>query len=145
VTRSAWRSSGPGQNLTVTENGYGRTAVEDYRITARGGKGIINIRVNAKNGPALAVKSVAEDDQIFVITQSGMILRIGVKGISVYGRATQGVRLMSLEPGDRLVAVAQVPREERSDEAPPVLAPPRSRTTSRRWMSRSPRWKRTPG
>jgi DNA gyrase subunit A len=116
---------GPGQILTVTENGYGkRTAVEDYRITARGGKGIINIRVNAKNGPALAVKSVAEDDQIFVITQSGMILRIGVKGISVYGRATQGVRLMSLEPGDRLVAVAQVPREERSDEVTPVLAPP---------------------
>ncbi|MGD8374503.1 MAG: DNA gyrase subunit A [Acidobacteriota bacterium] len=104
--------------LTVTENGYGkRTSADDYRITARGGKGIINIRVTERNGPAVNVMETAEDDQIFVITQSGMILRMKTEGISKFGRATQGVRLMTLGEGDRVVAVARVPREERTDEA----------------------------
>ena len=104
--------------LTVTENGYGkRTPVDDYRMTARGGKGIINIRITDRNGPAVNVMEAADDDQIFVITESGMILRMKTRGISKFGRATQGVRLMTLSEDNRIVAVARVPREERSDDA----------------------------
>jgi DNA gyrase subunit A len=107
-----------GTTLTVTELGYGkRTPVGEYRITRRGGKGIINIRVTARNGPAIGVMEVAGDDQIFVITHSGKILRMRTRGISQFGRSAQGVRLMSLGEGDRIVAVARVPREERTDEA----------------------------
>jgi len=72
----------------------------------------------------VAVREVADDDQIFAITHSGMILRMGCKGISKYGRATQGVRLMTLDESDRVVAVATVPREERQEDlAIPVLPP----------------------
>jgi DNA gyrase subunit A len=109
---------GTGKILTVTEQGYGkRTRLDDYRITARGGKGIINIRVSKRNGPAVAVMEVTDDDQLMVITLSGMILRMGIKGVSTYGRATQGVRLMTLDEGDRIVSVARVPKEERAAEA----------------------------
>ena len=117
--------SAGGMILSVTEKGYGkRTPVEDYRVTARGGKGIINIRVTERNGLAVGVMEVEEDDQIFVITFSGMILRMGTNGVSKIGRATQGVRMMALGDGDRIVAVARVPREERSEEIEtPVLQP----------------------
>jgi DNA gyrase subunit A len=110
---------GTGKILTVTENGYGkRTALDEYRITARGGKGIINIRVNERNGQVIAAMEVTDDDQVMVITLSGMILRMGMKGISVYGRATQGVRLMTLgDEQDRIVSVARVPAEERDPVA----------------------------
>ena len=115
---------GAGHILTVTEVGYGkRTALDEYRITARGGKGIINIRVSDKNGPAVAVKQVTDDDQIMVITFSGMLLRMTVKGVSIYGRATQGVRLMTLEEGDRIVSVAAVPKEERAEVTGPTPVP----------------------
>jgi len=115
---------GSGKILCVTENGYGkRTALEDYRITARGGKGIINIRVNERNGQVVATMQVTDDDQVMVITLSGMILRMGMKGISVYGRATQGVRLMRLgADDDRIVSVARVPMEERAPDS--GLTPP---------------------
>jgi DNA gyrase subunit A len=121
---------GSGKILCVTENGYGkRTALEDYRITARGGKGIINIRVNERNGQVVATMQVTDDDQVMVITLSGMILRMGMKGISVYGRATQGVRLMRLgDDDDRIVSVAPVPMEERAPDSgltpPPADDPP---------------------
>ncbi len=115
---------GNGKILTVTENGYGkRTTLDEYRITSRGGKGIINIRVNERNGKVVAAMEITDDDQVMVITLSGMILRMGMKGISIYGRATQGVRLMKLsDKDDRIVSVARVPMEERapdSGETPP--------------------------
>ncbi len=114
---------GSGKILCVTENGYGkRTELGEYRITARGGKGIINIRVNERNGKVISAMEVTEDDQIMVITSSGMILRMGVKGVSIYGRATQGVRMMKLEETDHIVSVARVPQEERGEvtDVPPV-------------------------
>ena len=95
--------------LTITERGFGkRTPIEDYRLQTRGGKGVINIKTTAKNGPVIAVLSVAETDEIMVISEQGMIMRIAVAGISVIGRATQGVRIMDLDDADRLVAVAKV-------------------------------------
>jgi len=98
-----------GTILTVTEKGYAkRTAVEDYRLQGRGGSGIINLKVTDKTGPVVQVMEVAEDDQVMVITAFGKIIRTNVRDISILGRPTQGVRLIHLEEGDTVVAVAQV-------------------------------------
>ena len=101
--------------LTVCQNGYGkRTMLEDYRIQHRGGQGLINIRVSGRNGPVVTALSVCADDEVMMITEGGMIVRSPVAGISQIGRATQGVRVISLKDEDRLVAVAWVPPEELS-------------------------------
>jgi DNA gyrase subunit A len=95
--------------LTVTDLGYGkRTPVRDYRLQARGGYGVRNIRLSAKNGKVVAVRAVAEDDEVLLATESGQILRTLVREISTVGRQAQGVRLIRLEPGDRVSAVAVV-------------------------------------
>ncbi|MBI5073446.1 DNA gyrase subunit A [Candidatus Woesearchaeota archaeon] len=99
--------------LTMTENGYGkRTAGEEYRLINRGGIGVINIQCSERNGPVVAVASVSEEDDIMLISQSGITIRIPAKGISVIGRNTQGVRLMKLEDTDKVVACAKIAREE---------------------------------
>ncbi|MBW3005140.1 DNA gyrase subunit A, partial [Candidatus Woesearchaeota archaeon] len=99
--------------LTVTEKGYGkRTPIEDYRLISRGGVGVINIKVTDKNGKAVAIKSVADDDEIILISQNGIVIRTAAKGISIVGRATQGVRVMRLESKDKLVAAAKIAQEE---------------------------------
>ena len=102
--------------LTLTENGYGkRTEFDEYRVTRRGGKGIITIIPNLRNGLGIAIKTVYEDDELLVTSQNGNIIRIPVRDIRMQGRNTQGVRIMRLGPGDRAVAVARVGRLSEND------------------------------
>ncbi len=99
--------------LTVTEKGYGkRTPISDYRLISRGGVGVINIKITEKNGKAVTIKSVADDDEIILISQQGIIIRTAAKGISIVGRSTQGVRVMRLSAQDKLVAAAKIAKEE---------------------------------
>jgi DNA gyrase subunit A len=100
--------------LTATENGYGkRTPLEDYRVQRRGGQGIITIRTSERNGKVVRVAQVVDDDEVMLITNRGQVLRCRVSGISTMGRATQGVRLMGLSEGEKLVAMARL--AERDD------------------------------
>ena len=99
--------------LTVTEKGYGkRTPVSEYRLISRGGVGVTNIKTTDKNGKAVAIKSVADDDELILISQHGIVIRTAAKGISIVGRATQGVRVMRLEDQDKLVAAAKIAKED---------------------------------
>ena len=109
-----------GTLLTVTEKGYGkRTALDQYRLQSRGGKGIINIKTTPRNGPVVGVRFVGEEDEVMVVTGNGMILRLRVKGILVHGRATQGVRLIDVDEGDHVVAVAKL-AEKQEEEGDPA-------------------------
>jgi len=95
--------------LTVTENGFGkRSEIGDYRITNRGGKGIINIRTSERNGKVVAVKEVIGKDGLMLITQDGMVIRQDVDSIRVIGRTTQGVKLINLNTNDRVTDVARI-------------------------------------
>ncbi|MBD3169873.1 MAG: DNA gyrase subunit A [candidate division Zixibacteria bacterium] len=99
--------------LTVCENGYGkRTSVSDYRITNRGGKGIINIKTTERNGKVIVVKEVVDSDELMLITQHGIVVRIAVKDIKTIGRNTQGVKLINLGKDDKLIDVASIATEE---------------------------------
>jgi DNA gyrase subunit A len=116
-----------GTVLTVAQNGYGkRTELDEYRITARGGYGIINIQTSDRNGKVVGIVFVYDDDQVMLISQQGMILRTRAGDIRAIGRATQGVRLIEMEEGDQVVAVAKL--AEREDEVgangAPVVEPP---------------------
>jgi len=98
--------------LTVTEKGYGkRTPVDDYRLISRGGSGVINIKCTEKNGKVVSVKSVTDDDELMLISQKGIAIRINAKDVSKIGRATQGVRIMRLGEGDKVVAAARIVKE----------------------------------
>ena len=101
---------GRGTNLlVVTEGGYGkRTRIEDYRMTRRGGKGIITLKVTQKTGRLVSVKEVLDSDEILLISKSGKIIRQKVSEIKVIGRATQGVKLIRLKSGERVMDVARV-------------------------------------
>ena len=114
-----------GHLLTVTEKGYGkRSEASEYRFQGRGGSGVINIKVTDKNGPVSGIKSVSDADQLLLITQSGMLIRIKVKDIRETGRAAQGVRLINLDEGDRVVAVAKLAEpEEIEEDGQPGLLP----------------------
>ena len=95
--------------LTVTENGFGkRTEYSQYPAYRRGGKGVITIITNIRNGSVSKVKSVAEYDELMFTSADGIIIRIPAKDISVQGRNTQGVRIMNLKPGDKVVGVARI-------------------------------------
>jgi len=95
--------------LTVTENGYGkRTRIDEYPLQRRGGKGVITIQTSRRNGPVVGALLVDENDEVMLISDRGKIVRTRVGGISVIGRRTQGVRLIRLEPGERLVGVARL-------------------------------------
>jgi len=99
--------------LTVTELGFAkRTPAEEYRLTSRGGKGIINIKVTDKNAEAVTIKTVSDNDELMVITQDGMFLRCAVKDIRATGRSAQGVRLIKLQGKDHVSCVAHVIAEE---------------------------------
>jgi len=99
--------------LTVTELGYGkRSAFEEYSTIRRGGVGVINIKVTDKNGKAVAIKTVKDDDQLLLITQSGIAIRVPANQISVIGRNTQGVRIIKLDEGDKVTSVAAVQEKE---------------------------------
>jgi DNA gyrase subunit A len=102
-----------GTLLTVTDKGYGkRTALEQYRLQSRGGKGIINIKTTTRNGPVVGVRFVREEDEIMVVTGNGMILRLRVDGIGVLGRVTQGMRLIQVDEGDQVVAIAKLAEKQ---------------------------------
>ena len=106
--------------LSVAENGYGkRSPISDYRLTNRGGKGVINIKTTERNGKVVAIKEVLDEDELMLITQRGMIIRLPVKTIKVIGRNTQGVRLINLDSGDKVTDVARVVKseEEKVEEA----------------------------
>ncbi len=107
----------PGMSLlTVCENGHGkRTGIEDYRLQKRGGSGVINIRTTERNGCAVATRAVNDDDELMLITANGIMLRTAVSQTREISRATQGVRMIRLDEGDKLVAVARIARED--DEA----------------------------
>ena len=95
--------------LTVTENGYGkRSKVEDYRLVNRGAKGVINIKCSSRNGKVVGVKQVKDGDEVIFITKQGQVTRVAVSNISVIGRNAQGVRLMKLNSGDKIIGVAKV-------------------------------------
>jgi DNA gyrase subunit A len=115
-----------GTVLTVTGNGYGkRTDIEEYRVQSRGGKGLINIKTSGRNGPVVGVKFLRGDEQVMLITEKGMIIRLNTADISTIGRNTQGVRLIQLEEGDHLVSVARLAeRDDAEDPALPAEAPP---------------------
>jgi DNA gyrase subunit A len=110
--------SDAGTVLTVCENGYGkRTDIEEYRIQNRGGKGLINIKTTGRNGKVVGVKFLLADEEVMLITEKGMIIRLNTADISTIGRNTQGVRLIQLEEGDHLVSVARLAEKEDSEEA----------------------------
>jgi DNA gyrase subunit A len=99
--------------VTVTENGYGkRTDLAEYRLQGRGGKGIITIKTSERNGQVVDIKLLNEDADLMFITDRGKVLRTRVADLSIIGRNTQGVRLMVLEPGERIVAVAKLAEKD---------------------------------
>ena len=99
--------------LTVTENGYGkRTRTEEYRAQARGGKGILTIKASERNGPVVYSYRVSDQDELMIITGHGKIIRLRVADISIIGRNTQGVRLIQLGEGEKVVGVARVMDED---------------------------------
>jgi DNA gyrase subunit A len=107
-----------GTMLSVAQNGYGkRTNLEEYRVQSRGGVGIINIQTSDRNGKVVGMAYVYDDDEVMIITQQGMILRMKATGVRVIGRATQGVRLIEMEEGDRVVAVAKLAEKEEESSA----------------------------
>ena len=99
--------------LAVTENGYGkRSSVNEYRLQKRGGKGIIAIKASQRNGKIIGAMQVVEDDEIMLIASSGKIIRINMQNIRVIGRNTQGVRLINLEPDEKVVAMDMLAADE---------------------------------
>ena len=109
--------SGPGTVLTVTENGYGkRTPIDEYRVQSRGGKGIINIKTSERNGGVVGVQYLHADEEVMLITEKGMIIRLNTADISAIGRNTQGVRLIQLDEGDHLVSIARLAEREEGED-----------------------------
>ena len=103
--------------LTVSESGFGkRTAIEEYRLQSRGGLGIINLKVSDRTGDVVGVRQVSEDTGLMLITHEGKIIRITAGSVSLIGRATQGVTVMDLDDGDRIVALARIPDRGEEDE-----------------------------
>jgi len=103
--------------LVVSENGYGkRSAIDDYRITNRGGKGVKTINVTEKTGSLVAIKNVTDDDDLMIINRSGVAIRMAVANLRVMGRATQGVRLIKVREDDAIAAVAKAMKEDDEDE-----------------------------
>ena len=105
--------------LTITENGYGkRTRVDEYPLQSRSGKGVINIRCSDKNGEVVAVKPVKDEEELMVITSSGVVIRTSVDQISIIGRATQGVKIMRVNESEseKVVSIASF-KEEESEES----------------------------
>ena len=102
--------------LVVAENGFGkRSELEEYRVSHRGGKGVITIRVTDKTGKMVAIKEVLDNDDVVVVTAKGIVIRQPARDIRIAGRNTQGVRLIRLESGDLVAAVAAVPSEEEKE------------------------------
>ena len=103
--------------FTVTENGFGkRTALDEYRLQSRGGKGIITIKTTERNGCVVDIRQVTDENDLMLITDQGKIIRMAVSGFGVIGRNTQGVRLMVTEEQERIVAVARLAEKDESED-----------------------------
>jgi DNA gyrase subunit A len=99
--------------LSISENGYGkRTPLEDYRLTARGGKGVINMKVTPRIGKVVGILCVREDSDLMIITKDGQMIRLESAEIRQAGRSTQGVRLVRMSEGDRVAAACVIPETE---------------------------------
>jgi DNA gyrase subunit A len=99
--------------LVVSENGFGkRSSLEDYRLTNRGGKGVKTISITKKTGKLVSLKSVSDNDDLMIINKSGIAIRMQVEDLRVMGRATQGVKVISLKDGDSIAAVAKVMKDD---------------------------------
>ena len=108
--------------LAISTNGYGkRSKLDDYRIQGRGGKGILTLKATVKTGALVAIKGVHESDDIMIVTHNGLMIRMHVRGISVLGRNTQGVRLINIKDSD---SIADVTRVVLDDEGPLAIDPP---------------------
>ncbi|MHB9155920.1 MAG: DNA gyrase subunit A [Endomicrobiales bacterium] len=106
--------------LAACVNGYGkRTEVNAYRLQSRGGKGVINIKTTDRNGPVVGIKKANNDDELMLMTEKGITIRLPVKDVSIIGRNSQGVRLVRLEENDKLAAIATVVKEESEESAEP--------------------------
>ena len=104
--------------LVVSEKGYGkRTAVEDYRVTNRGGKGVITLNITEKTGKLIAIQNVTDEDGLMIINKSGVAIRMAVEELRVMGRNTQGVKLINLKGSDEIAAVAKVEMDKDVEEA----------------------------
>jgi DNA gyrase subunit A len=118
----------------VTENGFGkRTTLDEYRVQSRGGLGIINIQTTERNGRVVGVSCVTESDELMLMTEAGQVLRMSVADVRPIGRNAQGVRLIDIEEGDRVVSVARLAEKDSEgdvdgvdppSEAEPGTAPP---------------------
>ena len=105
--------------LTVTERGYGkRTKFSEYRHQKRGGSGIINIKITARNGAVLGIAKVSGHDELMITTSKGKIIRIAMSGLAVIGRSTQGVRLMGIEEGEKITGIASIAEKEEDVSVP---------------------------
>ena len=102
--------------LVVSENGYGkRSHIEDYRITNRGGKGVKTISITDKTGDLIAIKNVTDENDLMIIKKSGVTIRLGVENMRVMGRATQGVRLITLKDNENIAAVTKVNKDDEDE------------------------------
>ena len=105
--------------LVVSKNGFGkRSSIEDYRITKRGGKGVMTLKITDKTGNLVSIKEVKTNDQLMIINKSGITIRTSItdENIRVMGRATQGVKLIKLAENDEISSVAKIENIEGEDE-----------------------------
>jgi len=103
--------------LVISKNGFGkRSILEDYRFTNRGGKGVKTINITEKTGNLIAMKAVTDDDDLMIITENGIAIRLAVRAVRVMGRNTQGVKLINLREGDQIAAATQVPAHHENGE-----------------------------
>ena len=106
--------------LTITENGFGKqTKISDYRLTKRGGLGVRNIITSERNGPVVAVKAIDGDIGLLFMSKEGIVIRTNSSGISTIGRNTQGVKLMNLITGDKVVAAARIANGDNEEDDEP--------------------------
>jgi DNA gyrase subunit A len=103
--------------LTVSENGYGkRTPTKEYPLRRRGGKGVLSMRTTERNGPVVGFRQVGDSDEIMLITDRGLLIRMKVNEISTIGRVTQGVRLINIPEDERVVDMAILAESEEEEE-----------------------------
>jgi len=103
--------------LVVSEKGYGkRTDIDDYRVTNRGGKGVKTISITEKTGNLVAIKGVTDNEDLMIINKSGIIIRIAISELRVMGRATQGVKLITLKGDDEIASVAKIEHDDEEDK-----------------------------
>ena len=103
--------------LVVSEKGYGkRSAVEDYRITNRGGKGVITLNITEKTGNLIAIQNVTDDDGLMIINKSGVAIRMGMEELRVMGRNTQGVKVINLKNNDEIAAITKVEMDKEIED-----------------------------